>query len=190
LSLAFSIALNEKLFVLLMEIKLYKSPWKALLLLAACSVFVIIGVWMLSDPKAEKFWAWCCICFFGLGIPVSLFNLFDRRPQIILNEIGIFDRTAYTDFINWEVIQDAYLLNINQQKFICLIVDKQYEPSRKKSRFRKAAAGLNKTIGAQELNIYLGAVSVDAVKLGQFILEMSRLAPEARKTHVAAGLLK
>lgn len=173
-----------------MEIKLYKSPWKALMLLVPCLIFVVIGIFMLRDSEASHFWAWCCICFFGLGIPVSLFNMFDRRPQIILNEIGVFDRTAYTDFINWEVIQDAYLLDINRQKFICLIVDKQYEPSRKKERFRRAAAGLNKTIGAQELNIHLGAVSVDAVKLGQFILEMARLAPDMRKQRVAAGLLK
>jgi hypothetical protein len=171
-----------------MEIKLYKSPRKALLLLAACSVFVAIGIWMLRDPKASQFWAWCCICFFGLGIPLSLFNLFDRRPQIILNEIGIFDRTAYTDFINWEVIQSAYLLNINQQKFICLLVDAQYEPSHKKSRFKRAAVALNKTVGAQALNIYLGAVSVDEVKLGQFILAVARLAPAARRERIRLGL--
>ena len=172
-----------------MEIKLYKSPWKALILLVPCMIFVAIGIFMLDDPDASRFGAWGCICFFALGIPIALFNMFDRRPQIILNEIGIFDRTAYTDFINWEVIQDAYLLNINRQKFICLIVDQQYEPSRKKGRFGRAAASMNRSVGAQELNINLGAVSVDEVKLGQFILEMARLAPEARKERVQRGLL-
>jgi hypothetical protein len=173
-----------------MEIKLYKSPWKALLLLVACLSFVAIGIWMLSDPETERFWAWCCIGFFGLGVPVSLFNMFDRRPQIILDEAGVFDRTTFKNVISWDVIQDAYLLDINRTKFICLIVDKQFEPSRKKGRFMRGFTRMGKSLtGAQELNINLSAVSVDEVKLGQFILEMARLAPEARKERVRIGLL-
>ncbi|MBT1688450.1 STM3941 family protein [Dawidia soli] len=173
-----------------MEIKLYKSPWKALLLLVVCLLFVAIGIWMLNDPEADRFWAWCCIGFFGLGVPLSLFNMFDRRPQIILNEVGVFDRTAFKQVIPWDVIRDAYLLNINQTRFICLIVDKQYEPSRKKGRFMRGFTRMSKSLtGAQELNINLAAVSVDATKLGQFVLEMARLAPEARRERVRAGLL-
>lgn len=174
-----------------MDIKLYKSPWKALLLLAACLLFVALGIWLLRDPEIERFWAWCCIGFFGLGIPVSLFNLFDRRPQIILDEVGVFDRTTFKNVIPWDVIRDAYMLNINQTKFICLIVDKQFEPSRKKGRFIRGFARMSKSLtGAQELNINLSAVSVDAMKLGQFVLEMARLAPEARKRRIAAGFQK
>ena len=173
-----------------MEIKLYKSRWKALLLLVACVVLAFGAILMLRDPDASHFWAWCDLCIFGPCIPLSLFNLFDRRPQIILNEIGIFDRTAYTDYINWEVIQGAYVMEINWNKFLCVIVDEQYEPSRKKKLFTRLAARRNKSVGAQELNINLVGVSVDAKKLGQFILEMARLAPEARKQRIAAGLLE
>jgi hypothetical protein len=145
---------------------------------------------MLRDPDVSHFWAWCGICLFGPTIPLSLFNLFDRRPQIILNEIGIFDRTSYTDYINWEVIQGAYVVEINWNKFLCVIVDKQYEPSRKKKLFTWLAVRMNKSGGAQELNINLVGISVDAKKLGQFILEMARLEPEARKQRLVAGLLK
>jgi hypothetical protein len=173
-----------------MEIKLYKSRWKALLLLAACLAFVVMGIFILRDRDASRFGAWCCICFFGMGIPVSLFNMFDRRPQIILNETGVFDRTTFKNVIPWDVIQNAYVLNINQNKFICLIVDKQFEPSRKKGRFMRGFARMGKSLtGAQELNINLSAVSVNAMKLGEFILEMARLAPEARKERVRTGLL-
>jgi hypothetical protein len=30
---------------------------------------------------------------------------------------------AYIDFINWNLIEDAYLVNVHNQKFICLIID-------------------------------------------------------------------
>jgi len=50
-----------------------------------------------------------------------------------MNEVGIFDRTAYIDFINWNVIEDAYINDIvyvdrlgwkhKTQTFICLKLD-------------------------------------------------------------------
>ena len=106
--------------------------------------------------------AWLTICFFGMGIPISLFQLLDRRPQIIVSEIGIFDRTAHEDFINWEIIEDAYVVKVQQQTFICLVVPEEFEPSTHKSRVKKRMAGLSKAIGFQELNISLGNVNVNA----------------------------
>src|SRR5688572_20606425 len=101
-----------------MEIKLYKSPWRAVKLINLCSILVFGGIFILSQPDAPKWVGWMSIRFFGLGYPVGLFHLLDRRPQIIINEAGIFDRTTYKYFINWEVIQDAYPINISAQKFV------------------------------------------------------------------------
>src|SRR5918993_5324854 len=116
------------------EYKIYKSRWKAIKLLAVCSLFVAAGFFILSAGKASPLGAWLTIGFFGLGIPVSLFQLLDRRPQIIVNEIGIFDRTAHKDFINWEIIQDAYLSEVYGQKFVCLVVEQHFEPSGSKGK--------------------------------------------------------
>jgi hypothetical protein len=129
------------------------------------------------------------MCFFGLGYPVGLFHLFDRRPQIIINEIGIFDRTTYKDFINWGVIQGAYPINISGQKFVCLVVDEQYEPSTKKGKLYKSVSNLSKEIGAQELNISLGQITVDEVKLTEFILTMINVTPENRQEKLKDKLL-
>lgn len=114
--------------------------------------------------------AWFAIGFFGMGYPVGIFHLFDKRPQIIINEIGIFDRTTHKDFINWEIIHDAYPLSIEGQKFICLVVDEQFRPSKKKGLFYRQAVRLNQAIGAQELNLSLGQIGIDVEKLTQFIL--------------------
>lgn len=172
------------------EVKLYKSPWRAIKLLFLCSIFVAIGYFMLNDTDAPKWAAWLNICFFGLGYPVALFHLFDKRPQIIINELGIFDRTTYNKFINWEVIRGAYLINISGQKFVCLLVDEEYEPSFRKGKFAKAMAKLNKEIGAQELNISLGQVAVNGKKLTEFILTMITLKPEDRGGMMDRRLLR
>ena len=154
------------------EFRLYKSPKKALKLLLGCAVFVGLGVLMLRDPTTPKGAAWAGIVFFGLGLPLAIYQLLDRRPQIIINELGVFDRTAHRDFINWEIIQDAYLSGVHKQPFLCLVVDEAFEPSRSKGKFRRGVARLNKDLGFQELNLSLGSVSVDAERLAAFILTM------------------
>ena len=154
------------------ELRLYKSPWKAVKLLLGCGAFVALGVWLLGQPDTPSLVAWLSIGFFGLGIPIALFQLLDRRPQLIINEIGIFDRLAHRDFINWEIIQEAYLAEVNRQPFICLVVDEAFEPSRSKGRFKRSMARLNKELGFQELNLSLAYLSVDAPRLTAFIRAM------------------
>lgn len=127
---------------------------------------------MISD---KPLFAWIPIGFFGLGFLLGVYNLLDKRPMIIINEIGIFDRSANQEFINWELIQDAYPININGQKFICLVVNEKFKPSRKKGVIYRSAVKLNEVIGAQELNIYLGQIKkIDEIKLTEFILEISK----------------
>ena len=69
---------------------------------------------------------------FGIGYPVGIYHLLDRRPQIIINEFGVFDRTTYKDFINWDVIEGAYSIDMMGQKFVVLTVDEKYLASVKK----------------------------------------------------------
>jgi hypothetical protein len=156
------------------EIKLYKSPRRALKLLFLSSIFVFVGIWLITSTDSPKLVGWLSICFFSLGYPVGLFHLFDRRPQIIINEIGIWDRTTKQEMINWEIILNAYLTDINGQKFICLVVNESYEPSTKKGGWYKNVGKLNKSLGFQELNISLGQIKINEIKLTEFIIEMSK----------------
>ena len=139
-----------------------------------CSIFVALGVFILSK---EPLLGWLCIGFFGLAYPLGIYNLIDKKPMIIINEIGIFDRSANRDFINWELIHDAYPINISGQKFICLIINETFKPSKTKGLFYRSAVKLNEAIGAQELNIHLGQIKkIDDIRLTEFILEMSKAA--------------
>jgi hypothetical protein len=148
------------------EINLYKSKWKALKLILGCAIFVAIGIFAFDEKKILGL---TCIIFFGLGLIVGFFQLFDQRPQIIINEIGVFDRTTLKEFINWEVIYDAYLIDISRQKFICLIIDENYKPSNYKSNIYKKFVRLNEELGAQELNLSVSPIAIDAEKLLMFI---------------------
>jgi hypothetical protein len=117
---------------------------------------------------------------FGLGYPIGLYHLFDRRPQVIINEIGVFDRTSYKDFINWDVIHGAYSIDLMGLRFIVLKVEKKYLSSVKK---RKFALSLTNWVdfGPERLNISVGQIAIDEGKLAKFILAMAKVAPEERK---------
>ena len=117
------------------ELRLYKSRGKALRLMLGCTVLVGLGF-----SLGQSWLAWFCIGFFGLGFPVGIFQLLDRRPQIIVNEVGLFDRTMHHEFINWAIIQDVYLATIHKQQALCLVVDEAFEPSRAKNKFTRGVA--------------------------------------------------
>ena len=90
------------------EIKLYKTPWKTIRLLVMSIALVCIGFWIASKNdflSKSGILGIMTICFFSLGIIVALFHLFDKRPQIIINEMGIWDRTTNQDTIKWEQIK-------------------------------------------------------------------------------------
>ena len=143
-------------------------------LLLGCVAFVALGIWILQMPDAPAIAGWASILFFGLGIPISVFQLLDRRPQIIISELGIFDRTTHHEFINWEIIQDAYLMQVHQQKLLCLVVPEAFEPSRQETGIGKALKQLSKKMGFQELTIPLSMVPIDEVRFAQFILAMTQ----------------
>ena len=119
----------------------------------------------------EYYMGWFCMCFFGLGIPVGLFQTFDRRPQIIINENGIWDRTTNQDEVKWEQIIEAHLLDIFEQKFISLVTDDTYVF--KKNPY-KWAEKINKEIGTQNLNLHLGQINIDELELTNFINRPSK----------------
>ncbi len=94
-------------------------------------------------------WVGSALAFFGLGLPVGLFQTFDKRPQIVITENGIWDRTTNQDEVKWEQIIEAYPLDIHGQKFISLVTDDTFVF--KKNPY-KWAAKINEFVGAQNLN--------------------------------------
>ncbi len=154
------------------ETKLYKRPLKGLKIFSFTIPFVAIGIWMIDKEPVgttNYIMGWLCTCFFGLGIPVGLFQTFDRRPQIIITENGIWDRTTKQDEVKWEQIKEAYPLDIYKQKFVSLVVDDTFVM---KKNLYKWAARLNEAIGAQKVNLLISQLKIDERKMSDFINEM------------------
>ena len=76
---------------------------------------------------------------------------------------------AHNEFINWNIIEDAYLAYVSRQTFICLVINEKFQPSSFKMGFRKHVKEFSKFQGFQEINLSLGHVIIDEQKLIEFI---------------------
>jgi hypothetical protein len=172
----------------MVEIKLYKSPWKALKLILLCLPFVAASLYFIIHNDYDKTGDWIGLCFFGLGIPFAIFNLLDKRPELVLNHEGIFDRRTYgtfnknpdRGFVKWDAINDVYLkiyvtrlhgLPTSKQKYVCIklkensaaFLSDQHKPRKFLQHF-----------GFGDYNIPLmGLKKIDEQKLVDFIKSMA-----------------
>lgn len=162
----------------MMEYKLYGSPRKALTLLLGCAAFVV-PLLLLNLKKPMPGHLWVCVAFFGFGMLVGLHALLDKKPRIILDEEGIWDRSLRRDRIPWSVIQDAYPVRIAGQTFIALVLDEAFDATIKVASW---ARYINAGLGTRSLNLNLGQIRVNADKLSATIGILARLDPENRAT--------
>jgi hypothetical protein len=163
------------------EIKLYKTPLKAIRIFLLSIPFVAIGIWQIITNEIFTFdWimGFICTSFFGLGLVVGFFHLFDKRPQIILNENGIWDRTTKQDMIRWEQIIEAYPISINRQKFISIVTDSNYMF---KTKQYKWATRLSEKVGAQKLNFQISQIKIDENRFADFINSMIQIEKTERE---------
>ena len=147
---------------LMPEIKLYKSSIKSLRLVFLTSSFVACGVFILLKTNNSKVMSILLILFFGAGLLIGLFNMLDIRPQIIIDKIGIWDRTMNQDRINWEFISEIISpIDISRQIFIPLVVDEKFV--RRKKMF-KWALDLSKAFGGRDINLNISYIKIDKEK--------------------------
>ena len=144
------------------EIKLYKSPLKSLKLFVIASAFVILGIWLLLKADDSRIISIMTILFFGLGLLIGLFNLLDRRPQIIINKQGIWDRTTNQDIISWEFIHEVISpIDIYGQIFIPLVVDEKF--IRRKKMYNWSLR-MGKVLGARDINLNISLININIEK--------------------------
>jgi hypothetical protein len=185
------------------EIKLYKSPWKAIRLILLSLPFVIISLYFIIYDDPAKTLDWFCLCFFGLGIPLGLFNLLDRRPELVLSEDGIFDRLSYGIFnkrkdkgcVSWNCIKNVYVKVCNnsfhdiptsKQRYICIEVSVK---EKTKPKYNTKASKFSHVLGLSDYNIPLMNLKVDDKKLLEFITSMSHADASTRQSLLLTSVL-
>ena len=148
--------------------------------------FVIISLYniLIHSIKMPLALDWICLCFFGLGIPLSIYNLFDRRPEVIINSEGIYDRQTTKDFIDWKLIEDVYLKDmqvsrLSNQNFLCLKLVPNANPALKRFKLLNET---NRKMGFGDVAIALNQLkNNDWQKVADFTKEMLHADASARQ---------
>lgn len=153
-------------------IQLYKQPKKGLRTFLSSGTLVLLGIWLLISDKTDTqsiTIGWLAVVFFGLAFLLGIFSMLDRRPQIILSEEGIWDRSSRQPRISWEQIVGAYPSGIFDQKFVALKLDGTFLMSRRPYRWSK---NLNNITRVQEVNLMLSDLKVRQETMVSFIEEI------------------
>jgi hypothetical protein len=163
------------------EIRIYKSIWKGLKLLAGCLLFVVLGICMILHDPDSQWLGWLGTCFFGLGIPVGLFMVFDRRPSVIINEEGITIRNLKKIFLEWQHISEAAMMSTNKSQMICLYLKDGFSLNTGKVGFRKKMHQLNKNMGYGDAAIPVFNLKVNPERLLNLVVMLINAESPERK---------
>jgi hypothetical protein len=110
------------------------SRKKALWVLVGCTAFVALGVFIVFLPARSptSFFppelqevrrvlvGWGTIIFFGLGIPISIYQLFNQQPILKFNHDGLSYGRKRASIIPWNQIVSMRTLRLHRTEFVCL----------------------------------------------------------------------
>ncbi|HRH40153.1 MAG TPA: STM3941 family protein [Pyrinomonadaceae bacterium] len=154
------------------KIIIKNSRWKHVLLLIGCLGFVSAGIWIVLIGKP---FGWVAILFFGTGIPVSIWQIADSRPRLIIDEQGVLDRTLGVGRIDWEDIIAAYVRSISGNDFICLELKNPDYYAQKLSPVKRGMAAANRGLGFTDFNLNLSGVDANTDEVIELIMKYCEL---------------
>lgn len=146
-------------------------------LLVLSSAFVALGaVIVLRKPGLEAYLiGGASIVFFGAGVVLFAFQLIDRRPRLILDDEGLYDRTLGVGTIPWRDIAGAHLLSMRGHAFVCLQLRNPEHWLSKLSPRQRRLVALNQRLGFAALNVNLSGVAADPLAVLERILKHSAM---------------
>ncbi len=128
------------------------------------ALFLVGGILMLLDENHENKW----VSYIGIPMSIMVFAfgiklLFDKSPQLIINEEGIWDKkTKLGMVIPWELIIGFDIVSIHNNKNLNLAIDLNAQhPLLELKQFKSMQKG-NRMIGLNSIFIQIGTLNAKA----------------------------
>ncbi len=133
------------------------------LALTACAAFVLATG--RADTGRSDVVPWLAVAVFGVGAALAAWQLLDRRPRIVADDEGLFDRTLGIGRIPWNAITDAHLGVVLGRPFLWLsLADPDEWTRRLPLRLRIGHRASRRLVGG-DLHVNLTGIDGDAVGL-------------------------
>lgn len=164
-------------------IPFYRKFSKTLPTVVSCGFFLLGGLWLIVGNKADATSipiGWMCLAFFGFCFVVALSSLFDRRPQLVISENGIWERSSRQPEVKWEQIVHAETAGFLGNSFVCLKVDETFKVNRKIQLWSRS---ILKKPGSSSIDLPLSDLGIQKQQLLAFIEEMRR-SEKSKRTEI------
>jgi hypothetical protein len=172
------------------EVAIPLSKDKLGLLLIASIAFVVGGIWIWSIADAQtrenplylKSVAVACASFFGLAGIFYCIKLFDGRPGLIIDGIGIVDNSSAVAAgrILWDEIIGLRVTGIAGQRFLTIDV---IEPQ----KYVERCGFFQRMLNAANAELLGSPISISPNALNVNFDELVRMLTEAFERHKAAS---
>ena len=143
----------------------------ALTLLGAIG-FVAAGAFLISTGDAKNVRAgWISVVFFGAGIPLFAWQLFNSKPRLILDDQGAYDKTLGVGVIPWHEITGAQLKAAIGGYFVCLELRNPNHWLEKLPLLKRKMVSANAALGFADFNLNLVGTDADPARVHEFVLQ-------------------
>ena len=156
------------------------SKFKLVLLLLGATSLTVSAIWVFYLSRYEPVYVliWVrtvslfCIIFFGLCDLYSIKKLFDSNPGLVLNSIGIIDRSSAVSVgqILWRDLDGINVNWIQGQKFLTLYVTNPRKYLRRGGFFQRRINALNYQLYGSPINISVNTLKINFEELTELIL--------------------
>jgi hypothetical protein len=161
------------------------SKIKISLLIAGCSLFVIVGIMFTIDPQkfisilyrnsaVIRISGILSLLFFGIGLIFFVGKLFDKKPGMVIDEIGFLDNSSAlaAGRILWSDIENISILKMKKQKLMILHVkNPQDYIDRQKSIFKRKLMEVNYRLYGTPLSITSNGLKISFDELLKILSE-------------------
>jgi hypothetical protein len=170
------------------------SKAKLVLLTLGALAFVALGCILCvapprsgHDPAVVKVVGGAAIVFFGACLVYGVYKLFDRRPGLILDRLGLIDNSSAiaAGRITWQEIRDIKVSQIRTQRFLTLLIDDPDQFIARGNRFRRFLDAQNVGLTGSPVNISSGTLKIDFDELERLLRVY--WVKYGRRDHAAVG---
>lgn len=157
------------------RIVVHNSPAKYGLILLIFATMASIFVALLFVPTDEPELAWMGLLFFGALSGYCLWQIFDKRPKIILDDRGVFFHSLQIGVIPWAEIKRAFPKRAGMfKRYVCFELHDPEWYSERAGPVMEAVAKAGRVKGFGDIAVRLVGVPVDPTKLAELITRRAR----------------
>lgn len=161
------------------EIRIYHSPWRILLIVLGCFVFVALSIFMLNNIKNVFYVlvAWLGIAFFGFGGLYLLYSLFMERlinkPFLTITDTCIISQGLKQTIINFADVKLFQVVKMGDHKFVAIHYksDVEQQKMNEAGSVGRSIRSLNRRLVNAQENISITGTDITAEELCDLLNE-------------------